>query len=68
MYNNYLHVKSLKLAVILFVSIFLSLFHVTFCQKYVMLEADLMSEEGYFSPLGEGVKYLSNPHILHFSS
>lgn len=33
-----------------------------------MLEADLMSEEGYFSPLGEGVKYLPNPHILHFSS
>ena len=24
-----------------------------------------MSEEGHFSPLGEGVKYLPNPHILH---
>ena len=27
-----------------------------------------MSEEGHFSPLVEGVKHLSNPHILHFSS
>ena len=33
-----------------------------------MLEADLMSEEGHFLPLEEGVKYLTNPHILHFSS
>ena len=34
-----------------------------------MLEADLMSEEGHFLPLEEGgVKYLPNPHILHFSS
>ena len=32
-----------------------------------MLETDLMSEEGHFLPLGEGVKYLPNPHILHFS-
>jgi hypothetical protein len=31
-----------------------------------MLEADLMSEEGHFLPLEEGVKYLPNPHILHF--
>ena len=48
-------------------STFLSLFPVTFCQKYVMLEADLMSEEGHFLPLEEGVKHLPNPHILHFS-
>ena len=27
-----------------------------------------MSEEGHFSPLVEGVKHLSNPLILHFSS
>ena len=33
-----------------------------------MLEADLMSEEGHFLPLEEGVKCLPNPHILHFSS
>lgn len=26
-----------------------------------------MSEEGHFSPLVEGVKHLSNPHILRFS-
>ena len=33
-----------------------------------MLEADLMSEEGHFLPLEEGVKHLPNPpHILHFS-
>ena len=32
-----------------------------------MLEADLMSEEGHFLPLEEGVKYLPNPYILHFS-
>ena len=32
-----------------------------------MLEADLMSEEGHFLPILEGVKYLPNPHILHFS-
>ena len=25
-----------------------------------------MSEEGHFSPFVEGVKHLSNPHILHF--
>lgn len=31
-----------------------------------MLEADLMSEEGHFLPLEEGVKYLPNLHILHF--
>ena len=32
-----------------------------------MLETDLMSEEGHFFTLGEGVIYLPNPHILHFS-
>ena len=32
-----------------------------------MLEANLMSEEGLFLPLEEGVKHLPNPHILHFS-
>lgn len=31
-----------------------------------MLEADLMSEEGHFLPLVEGVKYLPNLHILLF--
>ena len=45
----------------LFDSTFLSLFPVTFCQKYVMLEADLMSKEGHFLPLEEGVKYLPTP-------
>lgn len=30
-----------------------------------MLEADLMSKEGHFLPLEEGVKYLPNPLILH---
>ena len=67
MYNNYLHIKPLQLADMLFDSTFLSLFPVAFCQKYIMLETDLMSEEGHFLPLGEGVKYLPNPHILHFS-
>ena len=32
-----------------------------------MLEANLMSEEGHFLPLEEGVKYLPNLYILHFS-
>ena len=32
-----------------------------------MLEADLMSEEGHFLPILEGIKHLPNPHILHFS-
>lgn len=32
-----------------------------------MLEADLMSKEGHFLPLEEGVKHLPNLHILHFS-
>ena len=67
MYDNYQHIKSLQLADMLFDSTFLSLFSVAFCQKYVILVADLMSEEGHFSPLGEGVKHLPNPHILHFS-
>ena len=67
MYDNYQHIKSLQLADMLFDSTFLSLFPVAFCQKYVILEADLMSEEGHFSPLGEGVKHLPNLHILHFS-
>ena len=67
MYNNYLHIKPLQLADMLFDSIFLSLFPVAFCQKYVILEADLMSEEGHFLPLEEGVKHLSNPLILRFS-
>ena len=67
MYNNYLHIKPLQLADMLFDSTFLSLFSVAFCQKYVILEADLMAEEGHFSPLGEGVKHLPNLHILHFS-
>lgn len=47
-YNNYLHIKPLQLADMLFDSTFLSLFSVAFCQKYVMLETDLMSEEGHF--------------------
>ena len=67
MYNNYLHIKPLQLADMLFDSTFLSLFSVAFCQKYIMLETDLMSEEGHFSPLVEGVKHLSNPLILRFS-
>ena len=29
-----------------------------------MLEADLMSKEGHFLPLEEGVKYLPNPLIF----
>ena len=64
MYNNYLHIKPLQLADMLFDSTFLSLFPVAFCQKYVILEADLMSEEGHFLPLEEGVKYLPNPLIF----
>ena len=32
-----------------------------------MLETDLMSEEGHFLPILEGVKDLPNPYILHFS-
>ena len=51
----------------LFDSTFLSLFSVAFCQKYIMLETDLMSEEGHFLPILEGVKDLPNPYILHFS-
>ena len=34
MYNDYLHIKSLKLAVKLFDSTFLSLFHVAFVKIY----------------------------------
>ena len=66
MYNNYLHIKSLQLADMLFDSTFLSLFPVAFCQKYVILEADLMFEEGHFLPLEEGVKHLPNLHIFAF--
>ena len=66
MYNNYLHIKPLQLADMLFDSTFLSLFPVAFCQKYVILEADLMSEEGHFLPILEGVKHRPNPHICIF--
>lgn len=31
-----------------------------------MLEVSLMSEEGHFLPLEEGVKHLPNPHICIF--
>ena len=37
-----------------------------FCQNYQPLVHDSESEEGHFTPLGEGVKHLPNPHILHF--
>ena len=67
MYDNYQHIKSLQLADMLFDSTFLSLFSVAFCQKYLPLEHDFTSEEGHFLPLEEGVKYLPNPYILHFS-
>ena len=60
MYNNYLRIKSLKLAVILFDSTFLSLFHNAFCQKYIISEAVLMSEEGHFSLLEVGVNFFRN--------
>ena len=40
---------------------------IEFCQKYLPSEHILESEDGHFSPLGEGVKYLPTPHILHFS-
>ena len=64
MYNNYLYIKPLQLADMLFDSTFLSLFPVAFCPQYVILEADLMSEEGHFLPLEWGVKYLPNPLIF----
>ena len=66
-YNNNLHslvrntVHCTALVLIFYIpnSLYLS--------KYLPLVHDSESEEGYFSPLGEGVKYLPNPHFLHFS-
>ena len=67
MYNNYLHIKSLKLAFTLFNSAFLSLFYVAFVKNISSQRLSFMSEEGHFSPFVEGVKHLSNPLILRFS-
>ena len=67
MYNNYLHIKSLQLADMLCDSTFLSLFPVVFLSKMRHVRGGFTSEEGHFTPLGEGVKHLPNPHILHFS-
>ena len=66
-YNNNLH----SLCEILYIaplqcSFFISPIH-CICQKYLPLVHDSESEEGYFSPLVEGVKHLSNPLILRFS-
>ena len=65
-YNNNLHslVRNTVHCTAL-VLIFISPIH-CICQKYLPLVHDSESEEGYFSPLGEGVKYLPNPHNLHF--
>ena len=66
-YNNNLHslvwntASSTALVLISYIPIH------CICQKYLPLVHDFESEEGHFSPLGEGVKYLPNPHILHFS-
>ena len=66
-YNNNLHslvrntVHCTALVLISYIPIY------CICQKFIPLEHDFESEEGHFTPLGEGVKHLPNPHILHFS-
>ena len=66
-YNNYLHIKSLKLAIILFNSAFLSLFYVAFVKNISSQRLFLCPRRGIFSPFVEGGKHLSTPLILRFS-
>ena len=54
-------------ALLFFFYLFSTYLFFYFCQKYLPLEHDFESEEGHFLPILEGVKYLPNPHILHFS-
>ena len=62
-YIHQVHIRAL----LFFFYLFSTCLFFYFCQKYLPLEHDFESEEGHFLPILEGVKYLPNPHILHFS-
>ena len=68
MYNDNLHQPvAFHISFLLIASCFHPFITLFFCQKHLPSE-HVLKQRGAFSPLGEGVKHLPNPHILHFSS
>ena len=68
MNNDNLHQpEAFHISLLLIASCFYHFITLFFCQNHLPSE-HVLKQKGAFSPLEEGVKYLPNPHILHFSS
>ena len=62
-----IYIHQTHIRVLLFFLCHFSTCHFFYFVKNTYLLSMIRVRGGAFLPLGEGVKYLPNPHILHFS-